>query len=86
MREDDIWAVLHAENVRRGGERIETRFLASVPRTNLCFQECVPRFVQNNEIAAFDTNLVGSYGICVDISRTWWIGEKAPRGDAVLVM
>ena len=31
--EDDIWAVLHAENIRRGGEWIETRLLASGPRT-----------------------------------------------------
>ncbi|MEK9978054.1 MAG: aminopeptidase P family protein, partial [Paracoccaceae bacterium] len=29
MSEDDIWAVLHAENIRRGGEWIETRLLAS---------------------------------------------------------
>ena len=32
--EDDIWAVLHAENIRRGGEWIETRLLSSGPRTN----------------------------------------------------
>ena len=70
MSENDIWAVLHAENIRRGGEWIETRLLASGPRTNQWFQECGPRIVQNNEILAFDTDLVGSYGICVDISRT----------------
>ena len=35
---------------------------------------------------AFDTDLVGSYGICVDISTTWWIGEKAPRADMVSAM
>ena len=70
MSENDIWAVLHAENIRRGGEWIETRLLASGPRTNPWFQECGPRIVQNNEILAFDTDLVGSYGICVDISRT----------------
>ena len=28
VTEDDIWAVLHAENIRRGGEWIETRLLA----------------------------------------------------------
>ena len=41
--EDDIWAVLHAENIKRGGEWIETRLLASGPRTNPWFQECGPR-------------------------------------------
>ena len=84
--EDDIWAVLHAENIKRGGEWIETRLLASGPRTNPWFQECGPRIVQNNEIIAFDTDLVGSYGICVDISRTWWIGDQSPRPDMIYAM
>ena len=86
MSEDDIWAVLHAENIRRGGEWIETRLLASGPRTNPWFQECGPRIVQNNEIVAFDTDLIGAYGICVDISRTWWIGDEHPRDDMIYAM
>ena len=86
MSEDDIWAVLHAENIKRGGEWIETRLLTSGPRTNPWFQECGPRIVQNNEIVAFDTDLVGSYGICVDISRTWWIGDEKPRPDMIYTM
>ena len=86
MSEDDIWAVLHAENIRRGGEWIETRLLSSGPRTNPWFQECGGRIVQNNEIVAFDTDLVGAYGICVDISRTWWIGDEKPRADMIEAM
>lgn len=84
--EDDIWAVMHAENIKRGGEWIETRLLTSGPRTNPWFQECGPRTVQNNEIVAFDTDLVGSYGICIDISRTWWIGDEKPRPDMIYAM
>ena len=86
VSEDDIWAVLHAENIRRGGEWIETRLLTSGPRTNPWFQECGGRIVQNNEIVAFDTDLIGSYGICVDISRTWWIGDRKPRQDMIDAM
>ncbi len=86
MSEDEIWAVLHAENIKRGGEWIETRLLSTGPRTNPWFQECGPRVLQNNEILAFDTDLVGSYGICVDISRTWWIGDRRPRPDIVYAM
>jgi Xaa-Pro aminopeptidase len=79
VTEDDVWAELHAGNIRRGGEWIETRLLASGPRTNPWFQECGPRVVSKGEILAFDTDLIGTYGICVDISRTWWIGDgKAP--------
>ena len=84
--EDDVWAVLHAENIRRGGEWIETRLLASGPRTNPWFQECGPRICQRNEIISFDTDLVGSYGICVDISRSWWIGDRKPRADMIYAM
>ncbi|WP_022704753.1 dimethylsulfonioproprionate lyase DddP [Pseudorhodobacter ferrugineus] len=86
MSEDDIWAVLHAENIRRGGEWIETRLLSSGPRTNPWFQECGQRIVQNNEIVAFDTDLIGAYGICIDISRTWWVGDRAPRPDMIDAM
>ncbi len=84
--EDDIWAVLHAENIRRGGEWIETRLLTSGPRTNPWFQECGPRIARPNEIIAFDIDLVGSYGICIDISRTWWIGPDKPRDDMIYAM
>jgi len=83
LSEDDIWAVLHAENIRRGGEWIETRLLASGPRTNPWFQECGPRVLRDNEILAFDTDLIGPYGMCADISRTWWIGAEPPRDDMV---
>ncbi len=86
VSEDDIWAVLHAENIRRGGEWIETRLLTTGPRTNPWFQECGGRIARNNEILAFDTDLVGSYGICVDISRTWWIGDAKPRPDMIAAM
>ncbi|MFV2002545.1 MAG: dimethylsulfonioproprionate lyase DddP, partial [Paracoccaceae bacterium] len=86
LSEDDIWAVLHAQNIRRGGEWIETRLLTSGPRTNPWFQECGARIVQPNEIVAFDTDLIGSYGICVDISRSWWVGDAAPRPDMIEAM
>jgi len=86
VSEDDIWSVLHAENIKRGGEWIETRLLASGPRTNPWFQECGPRIVQNNEILSFDTDLVGSYGICCDMSRSWWVGDESAPADMIAAM
>ena len=86
ISEDDIWAELHRGNIRRGGEWIETRLLASGPRTNPWFQECGPRIVQNNEIVAFDTDLIGAYGICIDISRSWWVGDGRPTHAMVSAM
>lgn len=81
MTEDDVWAVLHAENIRRGGEWIECRLLTSGPRTNPWFQECGPRVIGNGEILAFDTDLIGPYGMCADVSRTWWIGDGEPSAE-----
>ncbi|MFN3643862.1 MAG: dimethylsulfonioproprionate lyase DddP [Gemmobacter sp.] len=86
VSEDAIWAELHAGNIRRGGEWIETRLLASGPRTNPWFQECGPRIVQDGEILAFDTDLIGAYGMCIDISRTWWIGDARPTGAMIDAM
>ena len=86
VSEDDVWAVLHSENIKRGGEWIETRLLASGQRTNPWFQECGPRIIQNNEIISFDTDLIGAYGMCCDISRSWWIGDKKPAPEMIYAM
>ncbi|MEO0496849.1 MAG: Xaa-Pro peptidase family protein [Pseudomonadota bacterium] len=76
--EVDLWAELQRGNHIRGGEWIETRILSSGPRTNPWFQEAGPRVIQNGDILAFDTDLIGPYGYCADLSRTWKIGDVAP--------
>ncbi len=81
MTEKDIWAMLHAGNIRRGGEWIETQILASGPRTNPWFQEASARVVENGDMLAYDTDLVGAYGMCVDISRSWVIGDRPPTAE-----
>lgn len=79
LSENEIWAELHHENIRNGGEWLETRLLASGPRTNPWFQECSDRVVEAGEILAFDTDMVGPYGYCADLSRTWTVGHTAMR-------
>ncbi|TWB44093.1 metallopeptidase family M24 [Rhizobium sp. ERR 922] len=32
------------------------------------------------------TDLVGCYGMCVDISRTWWIGDARPSDNMISAM
>jgi len=81
MSENDLWAILHAENIRRGGEWIETRLLSSGPRTNPWFQESSARVIEDGELVAFDTDLIGSYGFCCDISRTWLAGDGRPTNE-----
>jgi len=78
VTENDVWAELHKSNIKRGGEWIETRILSSGQRTNPWFQECGPRIIQNNEMLSFDTDLIGCYGMCTDISRSWFIGDGEP--------
>jgi Xaa-Pro aminopeptidase len=78
MSENEIWAVLHAGNIKRGGEWIETRILSSGPRTNPWFQESGPRIISDGELLSFDTDMVGTYGMCSDLSRTWLCGDGEP--------
>ena len=49
MSERDVWSVLHAGNIRRAGEWIETQILASSPRTNPWMQEASSRIIQSGE-------------------------------------
>ncbi|CCT75082.1 probable Xaa-Pro aminopeptidase [Fusarium fujikuroi] len=81
VTENDVWAALHAGNIRRGGEWIETRLLSSGPRTNPWYQECGPRVLHDGDLVALDTDLVGVYGMCVDMSRTWICGDVEPTAE-----
>lgn len=81
MTENELWAWLHFENIRNGGEWIETRLLASGPRTNPWMQESSDRVMQVGEIVSFDTDLIGPYGYCADISRAWTVGHVAPSDE-----
>ena len=81
IAEVELWSVLHAENIARGGEWIETRILNSGPRTNPWMQEAGPRRIETGELLGFDTDLVGPYGFCCDISRTWYCGDDLPSKE-----
>ncbi|ESZ68968.1 dimethylsulfonioproprionate lyase DddP [Mesorhizobium sp. L103C105A0] len=81
IAETELWSVLHAENIARGGEWIETRILTSGPRTNPWMQEAGPRRVMSGDLVAFDTDMVGPYGMCADFSRTWHCGDSRPTDE-----
>jgi len=76
ITENALWAKLHATNISLGGEWIETRLLSSGPRTNPWFRECSMRKIQAGELVCFDTDLIGPYGYCSDISRSWLSSGK----------
>ena len=72
--EQELWAHLHFENARSGGDWLETKLLTCGPRTNPWYQECSDRPCQLGEMIAFDTDMIGPYGYCADLSRSWTCG------------
>ena len=76
MTENELWSILHQTNIENYGEWIECRLLASGERTNPWMQECSNKIIQDKEIVSFDTDMVGPYGYCADISRAFVVGNK----------
>ncbi|MBY3393864.1 aminopeptidase P family protein [Rhizobium laguerreae] len=75
--EREIWAELHFENARSGGEWLETKLLTAGPRTNPWYQECSDYVIKRGEMISFDTDMIGPYGYCADLSRSWTAGHVA---------
>ena len=75
ITENALWAKLHERNIALGGEWIETRLLSSGPRTNPWFRESSMRVIEKGDMVSVDTDLVGPYGYCCDMSRSWVCGE-----------
>lgn len=72
--ERELWAHLHFENARSGGDWLETKLLTAGPNTNPWYKECSDRPVQAGEMISFDTDMIGPYGYCADLSRSWVCG------------
>ncbi|WP_164660014.1 Xaa-Pro peptidase family protein [Tropicibacter sp. Alg240-R139] len=77
VTERELWAHLHFENARSGGEWLETKLLTCGPNTNPWYKECSDRECQLGEMISFDTDMIGPYGYCADLSRSWICGEAA---------
>ena len=76
MTENELWAILHKTNIEHSGEWVECRILSSGERTNPWMQESSNKIIQRGEIVSFDTDMVGPYGYCADISRAFVEGNK----------
>ncbi len=76
ITENALWAKLHEANISLGGEWIETRLLSSGERTYPWFRESSMREIQAGDMVSFDTDLIGPYGYCADMSRSWVCGDK----------
>jgi Xaa-Pro dipeptidase len=78
--EQEIWAELHFENARSGGEWIETRLLKAGPGTNPWYGECSDYVCREGDMISVDTDMIGPYGYCADLSRAWTCGH-VPMSD-----
>ena len=78
IRETELWALLHQVNVAHDGDWFDGRMLCSGPRTNPWLQEATPREIEAGDLVAFDTDMIGPFGYCADISRTWLCGPAKP--------
>lgn len=79
--ENELWAALARETFSRGALHAECRLLASGPRTNPWMQEASNRVVEDGDLVAFDTDLVGPFGYLTDISRTYLCGDREPTAE-----
>ncbi|GAB5468789.1 MAG: Xaa-Pro peptidase family protein [Rhodospirillales bacterium] len=81
ISENRLWSLLHRENIARGGEWIETRLLSAGRRTNPWFQECSAHLIRPGDLVSFDTDLIGPFGYCADVSRTFHCGPGKPTAE-----
>lgn len=84
LSENQLFALLHQVNVAHDGDWIDGRMLCSGPRTNPWYQEASSRRIASGDLVAFDTDMIGPFGYCADISRTWICGETPSRAQVEL--
>jgi len=81
VTEIELWSLLVHGAHALGAEWMETRLLSSGGRTNPWYQECSDKIIRPGDLVAFDTDLVGPFGYCVDISRTYRCGPGRPSDE-----
>ncbi len=81
MTENELWSILNQVNTARGGEWIETRLLAAGGRSNPWFHECGDGLIEAGDLVSFDSDMIGPYGYCADVSRAFLCGAAKPRDE-----
>ena len=81
LTENELWAVMHKSVIEQNGDYFETRLLSAGQRTNPWYQESANSKIQENELVALDTDVVGCHGYYSDFSRTFHSGPDAPSAE-----
>jgi Xaa-Pro aminopeptidase len=78
ITENQLWSMLHQVNVAHDGDWIDGRMLCSGARTNPWYQEASDKVIAAGELVALDSDMIGPFGYCADISRTWLCPGAGP--------
>jgi len=78
VTEAQLWALLNYANLANNGDWHDGRMLASGDRINPWFQEASERRIEAGDLIGFDTDMVGPFGYCADVSRTFFCGSGRP--------
>ena len=81
ISEQELWSQMAHVNNLNGGEWMETRLLTSGGRTNPWYQECGEKLIRSGDLVAFDTDMIGPFGYCCDMSRTFLCGPSRPTNE-----
>ncbi|MFT5260820.1 MAG: Xaa-Pro dipeptidase [Gammaproteobacteria bacterium] len=79
VSELQLWGIINYANLANNGDWHDGRMLASGPRINPWLQEASPRKVEAGDLVGLDTDMVGPYGYCADVSRTFFCGPGSPN-------
>lgn len=81
VTEVQLWGLLNYANLANDGDWHDGRMLASGDRINPWLQEASKRRLEPGDLVGFDTDMIGPFGYCADISRTYLCtpGTPTPR-------
>jgi Xaa-Pro aminopeptidase len=83
IAEYELFARLSDSLLRRRGEVIFSRLIASGENTNPWGSEAHDKLVRNGDLVAVDTDAVGYEGYLIDFLRTFLCGKAPPSSEAV---
>lgn len=83
IAEYQLFARLSDSLLRRRGEVVFSRLVASGANTNPWGSEAHDKLVMNGDLVAVDTDAVGCEGYLIDFSRTFLCGAGPPASEAV---
>jgi Xaa-Pro aminopeptidase len=84
VREFELLAAMTDSLLRHQGERIFTRLVSSGRNTNPWGSEAQDKMVMPGDLVCVDTDAYGYDGYMIDVSRTFYCGERPSAGQVEL--